>query len=84
VTVPNLANTVISGRTKGGYRSAIYRDAKGRTWKCEVLSGPAGGPFTIRIPASLHLPAAQHTLSGIALGTAKNQTNCVFASARMS
>jgi hypothetical protein len=82
--MPNLANTVISGKTKGGFRSAIYRDAKGRTWKCEVISGPSGGPFTIRIPARLHLSAAQHTLTGIVLGTSKSQTNCVFASARMT
>jgi hypothetical protein len=77
----NLSNTVLSGKTKGGYRSAIYRDARGNQWKCEVLSGAPAGPFTIRIPARLHLPASQHTLSGIVLGTTRAQTNCVFASA---
>jgi hypothetical protein len=77
----NLSNTVLSGKTKGGYRAAIYRDARGNQWKCEVLSGAPAGPFTIRIPARLHLPAAQHTLSGIVLGTSRAQTNCVFASA---
>jgi hypothetical protein len=78
--MPNIANTVISGKTKGGYRSAIYRDTRGNQWKCEVISGTPAGPFTIRIPARLHLLAAQHTLSGIVLGTTRSQTNCVFAS----
>jgi hypothetical protein len=79
--VPNPANTVISGKTKGGYRSAIYRDVRGNQWPCQVLSGPVGGPFTIRIPARLHLSAAQHTLSGVVLGTTRSQTNCVFGAA---
>jgi hypothetical protein len=77
----NISNTVISGKAKGGFRAAIYRDARGNQWKCQVLSGPPAGPFTIRILSRLHLSAAQHTLSGIVLGTSRSQTNCVFASA---
>jgi hypothetical protein len=60
----NVSNTVLSGKAKGGYRSALYRDARGRMWPCQVLSGPVGGPFTIRIGARLHLPAGSHDREG--------------------
>jgi hypothetical protein len=84
--VPNLANTVVVGKAKGGFRPAVYRDAKGRYFKCQVLSGPSGGPFTIRILSreAAGMPIGQTTLAGIVLGSAKTQTNCVFASARIT
>jgi hypothetical protein len=78
--VANISNTVISGKTKGGYRSALYRDASGHTFKCEVRSGPVGGPFTIYIPSLKPAGAAAANKTGIVLGTSRGQTNCVFAS----
>jgi hypothetical protein len=75
--------TVQSGKLAGeGYRTYFYRDAKGNYLPCQVLSGPAGGPFTIRIPSRLHLSAAQHTLSGIPLATSKASTNAVHPRVR--
>ena len=49
-----------------------------------MLSGPAAGPFTIRIGARVAagLSASQHTLSGIVLATSKASTNAVHPSAR--
>jgi hypothetical protein len=47
----NISSTVLSGKADGGYRSAFYRDAKGTMRKCEVISGPVGGPFTIYVPS---------------------------------
>jgi hypothetical protein len=84
--MPNQANTVASGRADGGYRSALYRDARGRYWKCDVLSGPSAGPFTIRIGARVAagLAASQHTLTGIALASSKASTNAVHPSVRLS
>jgi hypothetical protein len=54
--MPNLSNTVISSRARGGYRSAHFRDAAGTYLRCQVLPGPAAGPFTIHVP-SLSRPA---------------------------
>jgi hypothetical protein len=79
--MPNLSNTVLSGKTDGGYRSAFYRDAKGIMRKCEVLSGTTAGPFTIYVPSLKPAGVAVARKTGIVLGTARNQTNCVFASA---
>jgi hypothetical protein len=77
----NQANTLYAGKARGGYRSAIYRDARGRTFGCQVLSVQAGPTYTIRIPSRMHLPAAQHTLTGIAQGTSRSDVNVVLASA---
>jgi hypothetical protein len=84
--MPNASNTVASGRSRGGYRSALYRDARGRYWKCDVLSGPAGGPFTIRIGARVAagMPASQHTLTLVPLATSKASTGAVHPTARYS
>jgi hypothetical protein len=79
--MPNLSNTVISGKADGGFRSAFYRDAKGTMRKCEVLSGPVGGPFTIYVPSLKPAGVAVARKTGIVLGTSRSQTNCVFASA---
>lgn len=49
--MPNLSNTVISGRARGGYRSAHFRDAAGTYLRRQVLPGPAAGPFTIYVPS---------------------------------
>jgi hypothetical protein len=54
---------------------------RGRTFGCQVLGVQAGPTYTIRIPSRLHLPAAQHTLTGIAQGTSRSDTNVVLASA---
>ena len=78
--MPNLSNTMISGKAKGGYRSAIYRDVTGATFKCEVRSGPVGGPFTIYVPSLKPAGAAAANKTGIVLGTSRSQTNCVFPS----
>ena len=72
--------TVQSGKAKGGFRRYFYRDVKGNYLPCEVLSGT--NPYTIRIPSRLHLPAAQHTLSGIPLATSKASTNAVHPRVR--
>jgi hypothetical protein len=84
--MPNQANSIASGRADGGFRSALYRDARGRYWKCEVLSGPAAGPFTIRIGARVAagLPASQHTLTLVPLATSKASTGAVHPTARYS
>jgi hypothetical protein len=79
--VANLSNTVISGRGDGGYRSAFYRDAKGIMRKCEVISGPTAGPFTIYVPSLKPAGVAVARKTGILLGTDRAQTNRVFASA---
>lgn len=75
--------TVQSGKIAGeGFRRYFYRDAKGTYWPCQVLSGAAGGPFTIRIPSRLHLGAAQHTLTLVPLATSKASTNAVHPTIR--
>jgi hypothetical protein len=75
--------TVQSGKLAGeGYRTYFYRDVRGRYWPCQVLSGPAGGPFTIRIPSWLHLGAAEHTRAGVVLATSKASTNAVHPRVR--
>jgi hypothetical protein len=75
--------TVQSGKLAGeGYRTYFYRDVRGRYWPCQVLSGPAGGPFTIRILSWLHLSAAEHTRSGVVLATSKASTNAVHPRVR--
>jgi hypothetical protein len=74
--MPNYASSIpAAGRADGGYRAALYRDAKSRWWPCQIISGT--GPYTIRIPARLHLPASQHTLSLIPAATSKASTNAV-------
>ena len=79
--MPNEANRVQAGKP---FKTAYYRDAKGRYFACEVLSGT--GPFTIRIPARVAagMPSAQHTLTLIPLATNKNSTNAVHPSVRMT
>jgi hypothetical protein len=79
--MPNEANRVQAGKP---YKTALYRDARGRYWNCEVLSGT--GPFTIRIPARVAagMAASQHTLTLIPLATNRNSTNAVHPSVRMT
>jgi hypothetical protein len=77
----NISNTVLSGKSDGGYRSAFYRDAKGTMRKCEVISGAVGGPFTIYVPSLKPAGVATARKTGILLGTDRAQTNRVFASA---
>jgi hypothetical protein len=79
--MPNEANRIQAGKP---FKTALYRDAKGRYWQCEVLSGT--NPFTIRIPARVAagMPASQHTLTLIPAATAKNSTNAVHPSVRMT
>lgn len=75
--------TVQAGKIAGeGYRRYFYRDARGRYWPCQVLSGAASGPFTIRIPAFLHMGASQHTLILVPLATSKASTNAVHPAVR--
>lgn len=81
--MPNQANTLRVGKGKAGYRSAIYRDARGRTFGCQILSQQAGPTYTIRILSRVAagMPASQHTLSGIVQGTSRSDVNVVLASA---
>jgi hypothetical protein len=74
--------TVQAGKAKGGWRRYQYRDTRGRYWPCEVLSGAPAGPFTIRIPARLHLAASQHTLTLVPLATSRTSTNAVHPAVR--
>lgn len=77
--MPNEANRVQAGKP---FKTALYKDARGRYFACEVLSGT--GPYTIRIPSRVAagMPAAQHTLTLIPLATTKAQTNAVHPSVR--
>jgi hypothetical protein len=79
--MPNEANRIQTGKP---FKTAYYKDAKGRYWQCEVLSGT--GPYTIRISARVAagMPASQHTLSLIPAATSKASTNAVHASVRMT
>lgn len=74
--------TVVAGKADGGFRRYFYRDTRGRYWPCEVLSGAPAGPFTIRIPAFLHLAASEHTRTLVPLATAKTSTNAVHPTVR--
>jgi hypothetical protein len=79
--MPNEANRIQTGKP---FKTALYRDTKGRYWQCEVISGT--GPYTIRIPSRVAagLPASQHTLTLIPAATNKNSTNAVHATVRMT
>jgi hypothetical protein len=66
--MPNPTNTIVVGKTKGGYRDHYYRDARGRYFRCHVLSQQAGPTYTIRV---LSRSGASKTLAGIGPGTAK-------------
>jgi hypothetical protein len=79
--MPNESNRIQTGKP---FKTTLYKDAKGRYWQCEVLSGT--GPYTIRIPSRVAagMPASQHTLTLIPLAANKTSTNAVHPSVRMT
>jgi hypothetical protein len=79
----NISNTVTVGKADGGYRVAYFRDFSGTYMRCQIIAGPAGGPYTIYVPSLKPAGVAVARKTLVPLATAKNSVNAVHPSPKV-
>jgi hypothetical protein len=66
------------GKVEGGYRTATYRDAKGRSYLAKVVSAGTGSTVNLLIVDRDRRTKGNQSLSNIALATSMKGTNVFF------
>jgi hypothetical protein len=74
------AGTLLRKKTKqyGGYRTVVYRDAKGRTFLARVTSAGTGNTLNLLIKDRDRRTAGNTVLTNVAVGTTPKSTNAWY------